>query len=111
MSFPQQIVSIYTKDLNLQNIVIPIMTLLAVFQIFDGLQISLSGICKGVKQTQIITLANFIAYWGISIPLGYYLAFYKNFKLTGFWIGLFVSSCILCTIMIVKLRKHVFLKR
>lgn len=111
MTFPAQIVSIYTKDLNLQNIVIPIMSLLAIYQIFDGLQISLSGICKGIKQTKIILIANFIAYWCISIPLGYYLAFFKNLKLTGFWIGLFTSSCILCTIMIVKLRKHVFLKR
>lgn len=111
MSFPQQIVSIYTKDLNLQNIVIPIMTILAVFQIFDGLQISLSGICKGIKQTKIITLANFVAYWCISIPLGYYLAFYQNLKLMGFWIGLFASSCVLCIIMILKLRKHIFIKR
>lgn len=109
MSFPKTIVSIFTADVNLQNIVIPIMVLIAVYQIFDGLQVSLSGICKGIKQTKIIMIANFIAYWCLALPFGYYLAFYKNLKITGFWIGLFASSCILCIIMILKLRKHFFM--
>ena len=74
------------------------------FQVFDGLQVTLSGICKGVKQTDIVLLANFLAYWCVSIPVGYTLAFKYNLKLIGFWIGLCLSAVVLCSIMIFKLK-------
>ena len=48
MSFARQIIGIFTVDENLFNIAVPIMYILSVFKIFDGLQISLSGICKGI---------------------------------------------------------------
>lgn len=105
-TFPKPIVGIFTVDDNLFRIAIPVMYILSVFQVFDGLQIALAGICKGIKQTNIVLFANFIAYWCVSIPLGYILAFKFNLHLTGFWIGLVVSALILCTIMIFRLRKY-----
>ena len=106
LAFPKFIVSIFTPDQKLYEIVLPVMIILAGYQIFDGLQISLSGICKGIKQTKIILLANFIAYWCVSIPLGCYLGLHLKMYLTGFWTGLLSSSIILCVIMILKLRKY-----
>ena len=106
LGFPKQIVSIFTNDIELYRICLPVMFILAGFQIFDGLQISLSGICKGLKQTNIVLIANFIAYWLVSIPLGYTLAFKFNLMLNGFWLGLVAASVILCVIMILMLRKY-----
>lgn len=104
-TFPKPIVGIFTVDDNLFRIAVPVMYVLSVFQVFDGLQIALAGICKGVKQTDIVLLANFLAYWCVSVPLGYLLAFKYNLNLIGFWIGLCLSAVILCTIMIFKLKK------
>jgi MATE family multidrug resistance protein len=109
-SFPKFIVGIFTVDSEIFKIAIPVMYILSAFQVFDGLQIALSGICKGVKQTNIVLLANFIAYWLISIPVGYILAFKYDLKLTGFWIGLVFAAMVLCGIMFVKLRKPLKLK-
>lgn len=106
LSFPKFIVSLFTPDIKLFEIVMSAILILGSYQIFDGLQISLSGICKGIKQTKIIMISNFIAYWGISIPLGCYLGLHLKMYLRGFWIGLLCSSIILCTIMITKLRKY-----
>lgn len=106
VSFPQFIVSIFTKDSELFKIAIPIMFILACFQTFDGLQISLSGVCKGIKQTKIVLFANFVAYWLVSIPLGYYLAFQKGMMLSGFWYGLLAASIVLCIVMLLKLKKY-----
>src|SRR5574344_204450 len=106
LSFSKGIVGIFTVDENLFKIALPVMYVLAVFQIFDGLQIALSGICKGIKQTKIVLLANFVAYWCVSIPVGYILAFKYNLKLIGFWIGLVLSAIILCTIMLAKLKRY-----
>ena len=104
-SFPRPIVSLFTPDLELVKVCIPVMYILSIFQIFDGLQIALAGICKGVKQTDIVLLANFVAYWLVSIPLGYTLAFKFNMNISGFWIGLCSAAIILCGIMLVKLKR------
>ena len=106
LSFPQFIVGIFTVDGAIYKIVVPVMIVVGIFQVFDGLQISLSGICKGVKQTDIVLLANFIAYWCVSIPVGCVLGLVYNFKLIGFWIGLCLSAILLCSIMIYKLKRY-----
>ena len=104
-SFPKFLVGLFTVDDVLFKIAVPVIYIIAVFQVFDGLQSALAGICKGVKQTDIVLLANFLAYWCVSVPVGYILAFKYNFKLVGFWIGLCCAAIILCAIMIYKLKK------
>lgn len=106
ISFPKLIVGIFTVDGDIYKIVVPVMVVLGAFQVFDGLQISLSGICKGVKQTDIVLLANFLAYWCVSIPAGCLLGLVYNLKLIGFWIGLCLAAILLCLIMIYKLKKY-----
>ena len=106
-SFPHFLVGLFTKDANLIKISVPILYILSVFQVFDGLQVSLAGIFKGMKKTGIVLLANFIAYWLISIPVGYTLAFHYQLNLRGFWYGLTSAAVILCLIMLFMLLKSI----
>ena len=106
-SFPHFLVGLFSQDANLIKISVPILYILAVFQVFDGLQISLAGIFKGMKRTGIVLLSNFIAYWLISIPVGCTLAFHYNLNLKGFWIGLASAAVILCAIMSGMLIKNI----
>ena len=103
--FPTQIVKMFTPDTNLIRIMIPVMILLAIFEITDGLQVILGGIFKGMKNTNIVMVTNIIGYLIIGMPLGIYLALNKNLNLVGFWIGLVVASVILCSLLSVKLGK------
>ena len=105
-SFAPRLVRIFTSDVSLVKIAVPIMYILSVFQIFDGLQISLAGVCKGIKQTNVVLFANFVAYWYVSIPLGCFLSFHLGFMLKGFWLGLVSAACLLCAIMLLKLKKY-----
>ena len=105
-SFPHFLVGIFTSDAALIKISVPVLYILSIFQIFDGLQVSLSGIFKGIKKTKIVMIANLIGYWFISIPLGYTLAFKYNMNIMGFWWGLVSAAIILCSIMLVILRKY-----
>ena len=106
-SFPHFLVGLFTKDANLIKISVPILYILSVFQVFDGLQVSLAGIFKGMKKTGIVLLANFIAYWLISIPVGYTLAFHYQLNLRGFWYGLTSAAVILCLIMLFMLVRSI----
>lgn len=110
--FSENIVKLFTLDKNLIKVCIPIVYSLCFFQIFDGLQVALAGIFKGIKYTKMVMVANFIGYWIISIPLGSYLAFSKKLNLLGYWYGLIVSAIVLCTIMLITLiRKFNFLEK
>lgn len=106
-TFPQFLVKLFTQDNNLIKISIPVLYILSVFQVFDGLQVALSGIFKGMKRTGVVLISNFVAYWLISLPLGYTLAFHFHLNLRGFWYGLASAAIILCAMMSVMLLKSI----
>lgn len=106
-TFPQFLVKLFTQDNNLIKISIPVLYILSVFQVFDGLQVALSGIFKGMKRTGVVLISNFVAYWLISLPLGYTLAFHFHLNLRGFWYGLASAAIILCGMMSVMLLKSI----
>ena len=96
---------LFTADIELIKVCVPIVYVLCFFQIFDGLQVSLAGIFKGIKQTKIVMFSNIIGYWFIAFPLGYVLAFKYGLELLGFWIALGISAIVLCTIMLISMLK------
>ena len=105
-SFPHFLVSLFTKDLTLVKICVPVLFIVSIFQIFDGLQVALAGIYKGIKKTKIVLIANFVGYWLISIPFGYWLALKHGFLLRGFWFGLLFAAVILCSLMLLMLFRY-----
>ena len=65
-----------------------LLIIVAMFQIFDGLQVVILGALRGMQDVKIPTLMTFIAYWLIGFPICYYLGLYTPLKSTGIWIGL-----------------------
>ena len=101
--FPDFLLSLFTTDEELVKVCIPVVYMLCAFQVFDGLQVALAGVFRGIKQTNVVMIANFISYWLISIPLGCLLGLKYKFNLLGFWYSLCVSAIVLCTIMLTTL--------
>ena len=88
---PSEIMGIMTKDPEVTNLGIKILFIVAIFQLFDSLQVVLSGILRGLKQTKMPSLLVFIGYWIFGIPSGYYLTFQADYGAVGLWIGLAIS--------------------
>ena len=65
-----------------------LLIIVALFQIFDGLQVVILGALRGMQDVKIPTIMTFIAYWLIGFPICYYLGLYTPLKSTGIWIGL-----------------------
>jgi len=63
----------------------------AAFQIFDGVQAVGVGILRGIQDVTIPTIIVFVAYWILSIPVGYVLGIRLGFGVNGVWYG-FVSG-------------------
>jgi len=102
-SAPGIILSWFTTDLELIKLSVPIVYTLCCFQVFDGLQATLAGIFRGLKHTEVVMMANFIAFWLIAIPLGCLLALKFELYLIGFWYALIVAIIVLCLIMLINL--------
>lgn len=92
--FPDVISSIYTQDSAVQEVAISLLYMAAIFQISDGLQVSSYGALRGLKDTKIPMIVNFIAYWVVGLPLGYYLGISRNIGPQGLWMGLIAGLTI-----------------
>lgn len=103
---PKFFITIFTNDLNLLNICVPILFLVGIFQIFDGLQVSLGGVFKGLKMTNIVMIGDFLAYWAIGLPLGIVLGLKYKMNLYGFWFGLTIAILTLAVLLTIKLISH-----
>ena len=68
-----------------------LLLIVALFQIFDGLQVAILGALKGMQDVKIPTLITFIAYWIVGFPTCLYLGLYTNLKSSGIWIGLLIG--------------------
>lgn len=103
--FPKPILSIFSTDEAVLLWGARLIFLVCCFQLFDGAQVIISGILRGLSITRAPSVAIFIGYWIIGIPLGYYLGFYKGYEAEGFWIGLAVSLALVAGMLGVILRK------
>lgn len=106
--FPDVITSIYTNDADVQNVAISLLYMAAIFQISDGLQVSSYGALRGLKDTKVPMFVNFIAYWLVGLPLGYYLGIIREVGPQGLWMGLIAGltiAAILHNIRFYKLTK------
>lgn len=63
----------------------------ALFQLSDGVQVTILGALRGLQDVNIPTVICFIAYWIIGFPVSYYLGKAERMGSTGIWIGLLVS--------------------
>ncbi|HXH31413.1 MAG TPA: MATE family efflux transporter [Bacteriovoracaceae bacterium] len=97
--FPHGIMSLYTDDLLVLDWAKKLLFWVACFQLFDGAQVTLAGILRGLNVTTASSVAIFIGYWLIGIPLGYYLGFYTHLEAQGFWIGLALSLALVAVML------------
>ena len=83
--------TLYIDDKAVISIASRLIIIAALFQLSDGTQAVGIGVLRGLTDVKGPTLITFVAYWVISLPIAYLLAF--NFKLgvDGVWIGLLIG--------------------
>jgi MATE family multidrug resistance protein len=104
--FPEVIMSFYTNDLEVIEWGRKLFFWVACFQLFDGAQVTFSGILRGLSLTRPSFYTMLIGYWLVGLPLGYYLGFHTPLEAQGFWIGLALSLALVATMLGVVLRLH-----
>ena len=82
---------VFSSDLQIVNLASKLLIIAALFQLFDGIQVTIVGILRGLEDFKIPTLISLVGYWIIALPLAYWLAFILQLETVGVWIGLLVS--------------------
>jgi MATE family multidrug resistance protein len=98
-TFPEKIVSLYIDTTEPKNgdVVRLAKTLLgvaALFQIFDGIQVSAAGALRGLKDTRVPLVIGTLAYWGIGLTCGYTLGIILQLGGVGLWSGFVIGLAV-----------------
>jgi MATE family multidrug resistance protein len=79
---------------------IGLLTLAALFQLFDGTQTVATGALRGMGSTRIPMTVNFCGYWLFGLPIGYVLCFRYKFGVYGLWWGLTLALIVIALILL-----------
>ena len=94
ISFPHQILNWFTRDAGVHTAGARLLRLAALFQLFDGVQVSTTGALRGEGDTVTAMYAHTAAYWVFGLPIGYWLCFARNWGIEGIWLGLTIGLVI-----------------
>ena len=95
LALPTQIMRIYTTQLQVIRTGASLLVIAAFFQLFDGIQTVTTGALRGIRDTASAMTLNFLGYWVIGLPLGWYLCFHWNMGARGVWLGLCLALILL----------------
>jgi MATE family multidrug resistance protein len=93
MLFSHQLVRMYLDPADPQAALIvtigaSLLMYAALFQLTDAFQVIALGFLRGVHDTQVPMWMAGFSYWGVGMPVAYWLAFPMGFGPAGLWLGL-----------------------
>jgi MATE family multidrug resistance protein len=91
LAFPEGLVRAFSSDRQVVAIGVRLLTVAAVFQLFDGIQVVTTGNMRGLGDTRTPMLANLAGHWLVGLPVGAGLCFGVGLGITGLWVGLCVG--------------------
>ena len=89
------IVGLYTNNTEVQAAAVLLLSYVAVYHVFDALQMSTVSVLRGYKKTTVPMVIYAIALWGVGLAGGYVLGLTDSVGpargAAGFWLAAFVS--------------------
>lgn len=77
----------FTDSVEVSSTVISLMVPFFIYQFGDGLQINYANALRGIADVKPLMVIAFIAFFVISLPVGYFCGFVLNFGLVGVWMA------------------------
>ena len=108
VSIPTWIARLFSPDPIVIRTGAHLLLVAAAFQLFDGVQTVATGALRGSGDTKTPMLANFIAYWLIGLPAGYFLCFKLGWGALGIWIGLCAGLIMIGSALLLAWHKRIF---
>ena len=105
-ALPGALVGLYTEDAAVAAAAVPLIFIAALFQVFDGAQVVLTGALRGVGETRLALLANVVGHWCVGLPVGAYLGLGRGWGPVGLWWGLLTGLVVTAGILFAAWRRR-----
>jgi MATE family multidrug resistance protein len=103
---PVWLVRIFSSDATVLATGVPLLRVAAMFQLFDGTQVVLTGALRGLGDTRTAMLASLVGYWVFGLPAGSWLCFRAAWGIGGLWVGLSIGLIfVACLLLLVWTRR------
>jgi MATE family multidrug resistance protein len=107
LSAPQLIISAYTDDVDINLMAVSLIKLGGLFIALDSVQVTTSFCLRAFKDTRAPFVIMCIAYWLITLPLGYWLGIVVADNpldgTRGFWLSMIAGIAISSVLMLRRL--------
>ncbi len=106
--FRWEIARAYTSDVAVQAMCVQLLLFAALFQLSDSTQVAVASAIRGYKVTRGPMVIQLLAFWGVSLPVGYVLGLAPAWfpwvpsapmAATGFWIGLVMGLTVAAVLL------------
>lgn len=97
--WPQRIAALYTHDPAVIALAAQLLVLAGLFQFSDGIQVAANGALRGLKDTRMPMFITMFAYWGVGMPIGWWLAFPHGLGARGMWMGLIAGLSVAAVLL------------
>ncbi|MBI5239235.1 MAG: MATE family efflux transporter [Elusimicrobia bacterium] len=87
------IMGLYTSDNGVMDLGVRLLAIAGVFQVFDAVQVIMTGSLRGLGETRAPMIVNAVGYYLVGLPVGGYLAFGAGWGAFGLWIGVCLGLC------------------
>ena len=105
-SMPRTLVTLFLKDgpANAETIALAVsfLTVAAAFQLVDGAQVIGAGMLRGLHDTRWPLLFALVGYWVVGLGIGVWLAFGRDWKGVGIWVGLASGLAAVAALMLAR---------
>jgi multidrug resistance protein, MATE family len=85
---------LFSTETEIIQLASKLLIIAAMFQLFDGMQVTILGVLRGLEDVKIPTIITLIGYWVIAIPLAYLLAFTYQLETVGIWLALLIALAV-----------------
>lgn len=109
-AFPETLVGFFLDldeeaNRSVVDLAVVLLGVAAVFQVFDGIQVSAAGALRGLKDTRRPMAIGFVSYWLVGLTTGCLLGFVLGWGAVGLWWGLVVGLGAAAILLTVRFRK------
>jgi MATE family multidrug resistance protein len=99
--WPVPLLRVFSPDPRIIQIGVSLLAIAAAFQLFDGTQAVATGALRGISETRMPMIVNFIGHWFLGLPVGYVLCFRLGWGVQGLWIGLSIGLVLAALVLTV----------
>lgn len=102
--FRPQLAAAFTDNVEVRAQAMHLLIFALAYQLFDGWQVNVAGILRGMQDTTIPMWVTLFCYWVVALPFGIYLVRYTDTGAQGFWMALITGLVLSSILLTLRLR-------